>query len=117
MNGTKVFIAEEKGLEFYNRKALINLEMAFVYLDDEENELDFEFPDYVSAYFRVYESSKRVSLLKNFTSQITHSGNLLYYNCSVIDMTFEDYGKYYFELGYNMNGYEIPLRFGELCII
>lgn len=117
MNITKAFIAEENGLEFYNRKALIDLEMEFVYLDDDENELSFDFPEYVSAYMRVYEGRERVTILKNYTTQITQTGNLLYFNCSVSDMTFQDYGKYYFEIGYNMNGYEIPLRFGTLEII
>ena len=117
MNRTKGFIAEENDLEFYNGKALINLELEFVYLDDDDNELEFGFEGYVSAYWRIYNDKMREEIIKSFTTQITQNGNLLYVNASITDMSFEDQGPYYFEIGYNRTGYETPLRYGELRII
>lgn len=116
MDISQGFIAREEGLTFYNAQALINLTFVFVY-DDGTDELDFDFIGYVSAYFRVYDGKKREQLLKNFSNQITRNASVLIMNCSISDMTFEDHGPYFFELGYNRSGYEIPLRFGKLIIL
>lgn len=110
------FIAEKRELQFFNGKALINLVFEFVYDDEDGTEQDFGFEGYASAYFRVYDE-REGQLLKNFTTQITQTGKYLYFNCSVLDMTFEDLGPYEFELGYNRTGYETVLRYGPLKIV
>ena len=114
MDISKGFIAEEQGLSFYNGKAVINL--AFTFLYDDDDETVFDFAGYVSAYFYVYDE-RGEQLIKSFTSQITRNSNVLVMNCSVADMTFEDEGNYFYELGYNRSGYECPLRYGKLKIV
>lgn len=116
MDQIKGFIAEEKALEFYNGKALINLQFEFLIVSDSGVESAFDFSGYVSAYFRVYDE-RNGQLLKNFSAQIIRSSNFLIFNCSVADMTFEDLGKYWFEHGYNNSGYEVALRYGKLTIL
>lgn len=115
MNIVQTFLAEHEGLRFYNAKALINLVFAF-YLDDEA-ETEFDFTDDTGSYFfRVYDERSGREL-KEFTNQITRNTNKLIFNCSVLDMTFQDVGKYYCEMGYiRSGGYEELLRFG-LCEI
>jgi len=115
MDQIKVFIAEEKELEFFNAKALINIQFEVLYIDDNGDEAAYSFPGYVSAYFRVYDE-REGQLLKNFAAQIVRSSNILNFNCSVDDMTFENLGKYHFEMGFNSSGYEIPIRFSQLNI-
>jgi len=116
MNRSQAFIAREEELMFYNKEALIDLAFVFVY-DDGTDELDFDFIGYVSAYFRVYDGKKREQLIKDFSSQLTRNSSVLIMNCSVTDMTFEDHGPYFYEMGYNRSGYETPLRFGKLLIL
>lgn len=111
------FIAEEGELVLYNAKALIDLQFEFVYLDDDNEEQDFGFEGYVSAYWKVYNDEKRTELIKSYAAQITQTSKYLYVNASVDDMTFEDQGPYYYEIGYNRNGYEIPLRYGKQRMI
>jgi len=118
MDKSRGFIAQEKELWFYNAKALIDVAFSMFYAD--EDETTFDLPGYSSAYLRVYNDDKREQLLKNFVNQLTQSGsesNVLVINASVLDMTFEDQGPYYFELGYMNGGYEVPLRYGALKII
>lgn len=114
MDQSRGFIAQESDLSFYNAQALLNLVFTFLY--DDEDETNFDFAGYVSSYFRVYDE-RSGQLLKSFTTQITRSSNALIFNCSVADMTFENLGPYYFELGYNRSGYEMPLRYGKLIIV
>ena len=39
-------------------------------------------------------------------------------NASVADVTFDDNGKYYYEVGYTQTGgYDFVLRFGNLIVI
>jgi len=114
MDISKGFIAEENGLTFYNGKAIIDL--AFTFLYDDEVETIFDFYGYVSSYLYVYDE-RSGQLLKSFTDQITRNSNVLVLNCSVSDMTFDDPGNYYFELGYVSSGYEIPLRYGKFKVI
>jgi hypothetical protein len=113
MDVSKGFVAQEANLEFRNAMALLNLAFTIVYDDDDETA--FSFFGYASSYFRVYDE-RGGQLIKNFSTQVTVSTNVIVMNCSVSDMTFEDLGKYYFELGYNRSGYEIPIRYGELTI-
>lgn len=114
MDISKGFIAQEQGLSFYNGKAINDL--AFTFLYDDEEETVFDFIGYVSAYLYVYDE-RNGQLLKSYTTQITRNSNVLVMNCSVSDMTFDDEGFYYYEMGYNRSGYEIPLRYGKLKII
>lgn len=114
MDISKGFIAQEQGLSFYNGKAINDL--AFTFLYDDEEETIFDFIGYVSAYLYVYDE-RSGQLLKSYTNQITRNSNVLVMNCSVSDMTFDDEGFYYYEMGYNRSGYEIPLRYGKLKII
>lgn len=114
MDISRGFIAQEQGLSFYNGKAIIDL--AFTFLYDDDDETVFDFIGYVSAYLYVYDE-RSGQLLKSFTSQLTRNSNVLVLNASVADMTFDDTGSYYFELGYNRSGYEIPLRYGKLKIV
>lgn len=114
MDISKGFIAQEQGLSFYNGKAIID--QAFTFLYDDEDETVFDFIGYVSAYLYVYDE-RNGQLLKSYTTQITRNSNVLVMNCSVSDMTFDDEGFYYYEMGYNRSGYEIPLRYGKLKIV
>jgi hypothetical protein len=113
MDVSKGFVAQEAPLEFRNGVALLNLAFTIVYDDDDETA--FNFAGYNSSYFRVYDE-RGGQLIKNFSTQVTVSTNVMVMNCSVLDMTFENLGKYYFELGYNRSGYEIPVRYGDLTI-
>jgi len=115
MDISRGFIAHEQGLTFKNGKAVLNL--AFTFLYDDTSETIFDFPGYVSAYFRAYDSFKQTQLLKNYTTQITRNSNVLVMNCSASDMTFDDANYYYYEMGYLNSGYEVPLRYGQLLII
>ena len=115
MEPSRGFIAQEQGLTFKNGKAILNL--AFTIFYDDAIETIFDFSGYVSAYFRVYDSAKQGQLLKNFTAQVTRNSNVMVMNCSVADMTFEDIGYYWYEMGYINSGYEVAIRFGDLTII
>lgn len=115
MDQSRGFIAQEADLTFYNAKAILNLALTTVY--DDEDETIFGFDGYVSSYLRVYDDRERTQLIKNFTTQITRNSNVQVVNCSVSDMTFEDQGTYYFELGYSNSGYEVPIRYGKFLII
>lgn len=108
-----MFIAEESGLEAYNGAPLLNL--AIYFEDSDENA--FTFPGFVSAYMNVYQA-RNESQLKSFASQITRNSNVYVLNMSASDMTFNDNGDYYYEMGYiQSGGYSIPLRYGKLTII
>lgn len=115
MLNTRIFEAKEYDLVLYNGQAAIEEQFNFVYSEDcGETEIDFEFPDFTSAYFRVYnERSGR--LLKDLV--LTQSGSVLTLNGSVLDMTFEDLGYYYYEIGYVRSVYEQALRYGTLKVI
>lgn len=111
----KGFIATESPLEFYNAQAVLDLPFPFVY-DDEDSTL-FDFPSYVSSFLFIYDE-RRGRLIKSFTTQMTRNSNTIVMNCSESDMTFEDNGKYYYEMGYIFTGgYEIVLRYGVMEII
>jgi hypothetical protein len=108
------FGASEEDLTFYNGKAVLDL--AFVFLYDDEDETEFDFIDYASAYLNVYDE-RSGQLLKSYTTQISRNSSVLVMNASVDDMTFEDVGKYYYEMGYVRSGYEMPLRYGQFFVI
>lgn len=108
-----MFIAEEAGLEAYNGSPILNLA---VYFEDQDGNA-YPFAGYSSAYMNVFQARGQAQL-KNFTNQITRNSNVLVLNFSTLDMTFNDAGDYYYELGYvQSGGYTIPLRYGKLTVI
>lgn len=110
----KIFDAEERPLVIYNQVAIIDLAMSFFTEQCQEDE-DFTFPNFSSAYFRVF-NERLGRRIKNIS--LTRSGNELIMNASVSDMTFEDNGNYYYEIGYvQSGGYEFPLRYGLATVI
>ena len=115
MDISKIFIAEQGGLESFNGAALINWVFTFLYNDDVET--PFGFGGYNSAYMYIYNDEKRDQLIKSFTTQVTRNSNALIVNASVADMTFDDPGTYFYVLGYNNSGYEVPLRYGKFKIV
>lgn len=110
------FIAENEGLKFYNGQAVIDLAFAFYY--DDEDETEFDFPMDAGSYFLRVLDERSGRELKEYTTQLTRNSNKLVMNCSVSDMTFEDLGIYYCEMGYiRSGGYEEILRYGEFVTI
>ena|SRR6187551_1829041 len=118
MVNTRLFEGKEYQLVTYNGQAAINRAFRFFTVIDcadiPYEEIDFDFPDFVSAHFRVY-SERDGRLLKDLV--MTQYGTYLILNASVSDMTFEDLGPYYYEIGYNRGGYEVALRYGKLLVI
>lgn len=108
------FEADNEDLIFYNGQAVIDL--AIYYYFDDDDETAYTFPGYSSSFLYVYDSSERNYLVKSFTGQITRNSNVQVVNTSASDMTFEQNGTYYYELGYVRSGYEIVLRYGNLFI-
>jgi hypothetical protein len=115
---TRLFEAKEYPLQLYNGKAVIDLAFRFFTVldcaDVPYEEFDFDFPDYESSYFRVY--NERLGRLEKDLSMSMSEAYLLL-NASVSDMTFEDNGNYYYEIGYSRGGYEQALRYGTLNVI
>lgn len=125
INRTYGFEGVEKEITFYNGQAVLNLPIEYYTLateDDYDDVIDGEyvnyypFSGYASSFMNVYDSEERNTLVKSFTSQVTRNSNVQVLNCSVADMTFDQNGTYYFELGYVRSGYDIVLRFGNLFI-
>lgn len=115
----KLFDGVEKPLKMYNGQAVLDYDIDFYTeeCDDDldKEEVDFTFPSYASSYFRIYnERSGR--LLK--TISLSQSGSSLIINASADDMTLDDKGKYYYEIGYvQTGGYEIVLMYGPYTAI
>lgn len=110
----RIFDAEERPLEIFNGVAIIDLPISF-FTEECDEEEDFTFPSFSSGYFRVF-NERLGRELKDLT--LTRSGNELILNASVSDMTFEDNGRYYYEIGYIASGgYEFPLRYGVATVI
>lgn len=110
----RIFDAEERPLEIFNRVAIIDLTMSF-FTEECDEDTDFTFPNFVSGYFRVY-NERLGRELKDLV--LTRSDNELILNASVLDMTFEDNGRYYYEIGFLASGgYEFPLRYGVATVI
>jgi hypothetical protein len=118
MVNTRLFWAKEYTLQVYNGQALINKAFRFYTVldcpDIPYEEFDFDFPDFVSAYFRVYDE-RNGRMIKDLV--MAQYGTYLLVNASVLDMTFEDLGSYYYEIGYNRGGYEQALRYGKLQVL
>jgi len=118
MINTKLYQAKEYPLSIYNGQALINKAFRFFTIVDcaeiPYEEIDFDFPDYVSSYFRIY-NERNGRLILDLSLQ--RSGTYLIANASVSDMTFDDNGNYFYEIGYSRAGYEQALRYGTLKVL
>lgn len=111
---SRLFDGVEEPLEVYNRQAVIDKAIEF-FTEECDSETDFTFPGYLSSYFRVF-NERLGRQIKDIA--LSQSGASLIINASALDMTFEDNGIYYYEIGYVQNGgYEITLRYGELRVI
>jgi hypothetical protein len=115
---TRLFQAKEYPLKIYNGKAIIDYAFRFFTVVDcvdlPYEEIDYDFPDYTSSYFRVYnERNGRLEL----ELSMEQSGAYLILNASASDATFEDNGNYYYEIGYVRGVYEQALRYGTLSVI
>lgn len=112
----RLFDGVSKELVLYNGQALINFGIEFFTEDCDtdlsDDETDYSFPGFVSGFFRVYNErlGKRI---KNITGVTVNGGSLL---INSNDLTFEDNGVYYYEIGYN-NGYEMVLMYGQLTVV
>lgn len=113
----KLFDGVESDLVVYNAQAIVDLEIQFFTEDCDDDllyeEEDFTFPGYASSYFRVY-NERSGKLLKNIA--LSRSEASLIVNASVLDMTFEEEGKYYYEIGYVNVVYEQVLKYGKLTV-
>lgn len=118
MLNTRLFEGKEYPLTIYNGQAVIDRAFRFYTVldcaDVPYEEFDFDFPDYVSSYFRVFNERSGREILE---LSLERSGAYLIANASAAQMTFEDNGNYYYEIGYSRNGYEQALRYGTLSVI
>lgn len=111
---SKLFDGVEEPLEVYNGQAIIDKAIEF-FTEECDVETDFTFPSYSSSYFRVFNERLGIEI-KDIA--LSHSGSSLIINASPDDMTFDDNGNYYYEIGYvQTGGYEIVLRFGKLSVV
>lgn len=116
INRTYGFEGVEGELTLYNGQAVLDLSFEYMALDVNGDEVDYNFPGYASSFLYVYDSEERNTLVKSFTSQLTRNAKYQVLNASVLDMTFDDPGLYWFEMGYVRSGYEVVLRYGDLFI-
>ena len=118
MLNTRLFEAKEYSLQIYNRQAVIDRAFRFYTVIDCDDvpyeEIDFDFPDYESSYFRVYNERNGREILD---ISMERSGAYLIINASASQMTFDDNGNYYYEVGYSRGGYEQALRYGTLTVL
>lgn len=112
----RLFDGVSKDIVLRNGQALVNFPITFFTeeCDDDldEDEVDYSFPGFVSGFFRIY-NERLGRRIKNITG-VTVSGSELLINSN--DLTFDDNGVYYYEIGYN-NGYELVLMFGNVNVI
>lgn len=115
---TRLFQGKEYALVIYNGQALVNKAFRFYTVVDcvdvPYEETDFDFPEYVSSYLRVY-NERRGTLLVDLV--LTRDGSYLIANSTLEQMTFDQNGKYYYEVGYRRGPYEQTLRYGKLNVI
>lgn len=119
MINTRLFQAKEYPLTIYNGQALIDKAFRFFTVVDcvdlPYEEIDFDFPDYTSGYLRIYNERNGREILD---LSLSKNDPYLIANASEADMTFEDNGNYYYEVGYVRSGiYEQALRYGTLTVI
>jgi hypothetical protein len=114
----KLFDGVEKEIKVYNTQAIVDLDIQ-LYSEECDDDLlveeeDFTFPGYASSYFRIY-NERLGTRLKNIS--LSRSGGSLILNASVLDMTFDQNGKYYYEIGYVNSVYETVLVYGKLKVV
>ena len=118
MINTRLFQAKEYSLIVYNGQAVIDRAFRFFTVIDcvdvPYEEIPFDFPDFVSAYMRVYNERNGTEIL---SLSLENNEEYLIMNASAAQMTFEDNGNYYYEVGYVRAGYEQALRYGTLVVI
>lgn len=118
MLNTRLFEGNEYTLKIFNGQALLNKAFRFYTVvecvDLPYEEIDFDFPEYISSYLRVFNERSGRKVLDIALSQ---SGPYLIANANALTMTFEDSGNYYYEVGYSRGGYEQVLRYGILTVI
>lgn len=115
---TRLFEGREAELDVFNSQAVIDQTFTFITIDEcipgTLTETEFEIPSEATAYFRTY-NERQGRLIKDLVLVVNQ--NTLIANFSVNDMTFEDLGEYYYEIGYTNNGYDMVLRYGILVVI
>jgi protease II len=115
---TRLFEGKEYPLVIYNGQAIINRAFRFYTVVDcidlPYEEIDFDFPDYASSYLRVFNEKDGRFIIE---ISLSRDGSYLIVNASASDMTFDDLGNYYYEVGYVRGVYEQALRFGTLSVI
>lgn len=114
MINTRLFNGEEYNLIVYNGQAVLNMAFRFFSEDCEGTETDFDFPEFASAYLRVYDE-RFGREIKDIP--LTKSGSTLVANISVADMTFDNIGHYYYEIGYVRSVYDQVLRYGKFIVL
>lgn len=118
MVNTRLFEGKEYSLQVYNGQALINRAFRFYTVVDcadlPYEEIDYDFPDYASSFLRVY-NERDGRLIKTFA--LSQDGPYLIANVGVSDMTFDNLGNYYYEVGYVRAVYDQVLRYGTLNVI
>lgn len=118
MINTRLFEAKEYKLVVYNGQAIVNRAFRFFTVVSCDaiayEEIDFDFPDYASAYFRVFNEREGRKILD---VPLDRDGEYLIANISALDMTFDSLGEYYYEVGYVRSVYEQALRYGPLRVI
>lgn len=114
---TRLFQAKEYPLIIYNGQAIINRAFRFFTVIDcvdvTYEEIDFDFPDYAGSYLRIYNERGGRLIIE---IALDRDGAYLIANASASDMTFDDTGNYYYEVGYVRAVYEQALRYGTLKV-
>lgn len=114
---TKLFDGMEQPLVIYNGEAIIDQLIRFYTVEfcgGDSTEVDFDFPDYVSSYFRAFNERSGRLLVE---VSLSRDGAYLIFNASADDMTFDDLGNYFYEIGYVRGVYEQTLRYGTLSVL
>lgn len=115
MLNTKLFQGSEYSLTVYNGQALINVAFRFYTEDNCDGEkIDFDFPDFAGGYLKVF--NERIGREIKYLI-LDRDGPYLIANGSESDMTFDDNGNYFYEVGYIRGVYEQALRYGKLHVI
>lgn len=110
----RLFDGVEKPIIIYNGQAIIDKAIEY-YTEECDEETDFDFPSYSSSYFRIYNERLGREIKEITLSQYAFS---VIINASALDMTFEENGNYFYEIGYVQNGgYEIVLQYGQFKVV
>lgn len=115
---TRLFQAKEYPLIIYNGQAIINRAFRFYTVVDcvdlPYEEIDFDFPDYTSSYLRFFNERNGKLIVE---IALSRDEAYLIANASASDMSFDDNGNYYYEIGYVRGVYEQALRYGTAKVI